>query len=115
MRPFFLFLALLEMGLIFWSSSRPGPEGGLPHPWDKGAHLLAYLLLGYLWGRGLGRPLLAVLLAWGYGGLDELHQSLVPGREVSFGDFLADGAGALLGVYLATRGDGGRRRGLTRP
>ena len=81
MRPFYALLALLWMGVLWWLSERPFPGAGLPHPWDKLAHFLAYALLGALWRRGLGRFLPAFLLAAFYGVVDEAHQSLVPGRE----------------------------------
>jgi VanZ family protein len=39
---------------------------------------------------------IALLIAAGYAGLDEWHQSFVPTRQASIGDVLIDSAGALL-------------------
>lgn len=90
------------MGVLWHLSSQPATGAGLPHPWDKGAHLLAYALLGFLLGRGLGRFRPAFLLAALYGVVDEGHQSFVPGREAFGLDLLAD----FLGAYLGARGAG---------
>uniref|UniRef100_A0A7C2GH54 VanZ-like domain-containing protein n=1 Tax=Thermus islandicus TaxID=540988 RepID=A0A7C2GH54_9DEIN len=102
MRPFFLFLALSWMGALWWLSDQPTPGGGLPHPWDKLAHFLAYALLGALWRRGLSRFAPAFLLSALYGVVDEGHQSFVPGREAFGLDLVAD----FLGAYLGARGGG---------
>uniref|UniRef100_A0A7C5ZZU9 VanZ-like domain-containing protein n=1 Tax=Thermus tengchongensis TaxID=1214928 RepID=A0A7C5ZZU9_9DEIN len=114
MRPLPLLLALGHMGLLWWLSSQPATGMGLPHPWDKGAHFLAYLLLGFLLRLGLGRFLPAFLLAALYGALDEWHQSFVPGREAFGWDLLADALGAWAGakypvVACATTGAPKRR------
>ncbi|WP_234553521.1 VanZ family protein [Thermus caliditerrae] len=98
MRPLPLLLALGHMGLLWWLSSQPATGMGLPHPWDKGAHFLAYLFLGLLLRLGLGRFLPAFLLAALYGALDEWHQSFVPGREAFGLDLLADALGAWAGA-----------------
>ena len=75
-------------------------DGGL----DKLAHFGAYLVLGALLAFGANRqgirPLAAVGLGMLYGVLDELHQSLVPGRSPELGDWLADALGTLAGVAL---------------
>jgi len=72
---------------------------------DKVVHLGLYAVLGLAlaWaGResGWNRPFLLLALGFGYGVLDEWHQSFVPGRDPSFGDLLADGVGVALGVLL---------------
>jgi VanZ family protein len=71
---------------------------------DKVAHFTAYLILGYLSAHAtkrLGAPvLLAIGVGWIYGVLDEFHQSFVPRRDPSFGDWIADAAGVLVGVCL---------------
>ncbi len=99
----YLVLAVLYMALIFFLSSLPGSAAGIPPPWDKLAHALEYGGLGFLLGRGLGRPLPAAVLAVLYGLSDELHQRYVPGREASAGDLLADAVGALIGAFFARR------------
>ncbi|PIE51432.1 teicoplanin resistance protein VanZ [Candidatus Fermentibacteria bacterium] len=42
------------------------------------------------------------MLSFGFfwGALDELHQSFVPGRDCSAGDFAADSIGLIIGVFL---------------
>lgn len=45
-----------------------------------------------------------------YAVLDELHQSFVPNRTLSFGDFTADVIGILAGFWLARRWDAARMR-----
>jgi hypothetical protein len=101
-RGLYLGLALGWMGVLWYFSSLPATGVGLPHPWDKGAHLLAYALLGFLLGRGLGGLYPAFFLAALYGLVDEWHQSFVPGREAFGLDLLADS----LGAYLGARGAG---------
>ena len=71
---------------------------------DKFLHALEYALLCVLLFRALRlthrpwlyrfSPLAAFVLSSLYGATDELHQGLV-GRTMSFGDWLADSAGAL--------------------
>lgn len=97
-----LLLALGEMGLVWWLSDQPATGMGLPHPWDKGAHLLAYSLLGFLLGVAFGEDRPAFFLAALYGLVDEWHQSHVPGREAFGLDLVAD----FLGAYLGARWGG---------
>jgi VanZ family protein len=74
-------------------------------------HGLAFgsLAVTLLWGRqqGLpGRPVtasgaaFAIAVASGYGIVDELHQSFIPGRDAAVHDWIADSAGALAAVLL---------------
>ncbi|BFH76533.1 VanZ family protein [Thermus thermophilus] len=100
MRPPYLLLALLWMGVLWWFSAQPATGVGLPHPWDKAAHFLAYLVLGLLLRLGLGGFSLAFLFASLYGVVDEWHQSFVPGREAFGLDLLADFLGAWVGARL---------------
>lgn len=103
LRGFFLGLALLWMGILWWLSDQPATGAGLPHPWDKAAHFLAYALLALLWRLGLGGFWGAFLLASGYGVVDEWHQSFIPGREAFGWDLLADALGAFFGARGAGR------------
>jgi len=99
----FPWLALAWAALIFAASSQPGSSVGLPPPWDKLAHLIAYAVLaGLLHAAGLARRW-AFALAVLYGASDEWHQSFVPGRDASLGDLLADAVGALAALVPATR------------
>jgi hypothetical protein len=122
--------AALWAGAILAVSSIPGGTigGGLFPGCDKLAHLIEYSVLGSLlgfWvvtrggaGRGGGatgalpgraqdgRPrwhpaawLVAAAVA--FAGLDEVHQRLIPGREMDFWDFGADTAGVVLGLVVA--------------
>ncbi len=53
----------------------------------------------------------SLLVAIGYGLLDEFHQSFVPGRSSTLADVGLDAMGALVGVLVA---DIGVRLGKTR-
>ncbi len=78
--------------------------------WDKALHFLEYLPLGFLVAVGMRhRPLslskvtvciLGILLTFGFGCLDEFHQSFVSGRFASFSDVLADTLGGGVGVII---------------
>lgn len=95
------------MILIWTLSSRPGDSISIPGGFDKLAHFVEYAVLGFLLGKGLGRPLwwAALLAAVAWGGIDEWHQSWVPLRDSSALDVAADGLGALIGVAGAIISD----------
>ena len=99
---------VLVAAVIFTLSSLPGSQLDVrlfPHA-DKLAHALEFGALGLFLIRALdhtvdwrpqlqlGLTLAVVLL---YGGLDELHQSIVPLRDVS----LLDAAAAIIGGGVA--------------
>lgn len=75
---------------------------------DKTGHFVAYAVLGVLATRAVagGLPrrltwsiaLLAMLIASGYGALDEVHQAFVAGRSADVHDWYADTAGAVIGL-----------------
>ena len=102
---------LLYCLLIFWLSAQSDPDSLSPFvvP-DKIAHLLEYTGFGFLLMRllsylkpdwGAVQPLIWVLSgALLYGFSDEIHQYFVPGREFSWMDLVADGAGGYLGARL---------------
>ncbi len=102
---------LLYCLLIFCLSAQSdlGRLSPFPVP-DKIAHLLVYTGFGFLLMRMLVflkpeqdvvRQLIWVLsVALLYGLSDEVHQYFVPGREFSWMDLLADGAGGYLGARL---------------
>lgn len=78
----------------------------IPHR-DKLAHLVLYSGLAWLlsWVFTLVGWKLAVrttvfLVVVGYGALDEWLQSFIPSRSMDFADWLADVAGACLGMIL---------------
>jgi VanZ family protein len=102
------------MALIFFLSA----QSDLPaveRVSDKTLHVAAYFVFGLLCLRAthggfvplrVGPVLAAVALAVAYGGLDEWHQSWVPGRTPSVLDWVADGVGVALAcaaVALWTR------------
>ncbi len=82
-------------------------------------HSLAYLVFGVtLYLAWQGRPhalLLAAATAMIYAGVDEWHQSWVPGRSPSLADWTADVIGAAAGARGASWLQARRRRGGTDP
>jgi VanZ family protein len=108
---------LLVLGVIFWLSHQPSLVIVPPlFPMqDKVMHAVEFVILGLvlLWNRDLfdtrfGWGLMAAAgILWAAS--DEVHQSFVPGRDCSSGDFLADCAG-LMAVMLLL----GRRTGSVR-
>ncbi len=114
-------LALLLLGawaLLIWdlSSQRaPVPVGASPW-WELASNLAHAPLFGTLtllvaalclrrrdggWPRPeRGRVALVLALALGYGVLDELHQSRVPGRDASALDVLTDLVSAVLVLWI---------------
>jgi VanZ family protein len=75
---------------------------------DKTGHFVAYAGLAVLSVRavagGLPRRVtwrvawLALTIAGGYGIVDEIHQTFVPGRSGDIADWYADVTGALIGI-----------------
>lgn len=129
-RPLALLLVAAWMALIWWLSSRPG--GGSSHSlfmhwlWNS-AHAPLFGMLA-LWSalvlpRAEGWPelsrrhvVLVLCFVLAAAGLDELHQSHTPGRDMSGLDILTDlvGASCTLAV-IAYVGDGrADERGLWR-
>lgn len=99
------------MGIIFFLSHQPGSSlhFSLPPGADKLGHALLYGLLAAAALPALApsrrRPtwrtgILVVLVCLLYGVSDELHQAMVPGRDPSLGDLIADTAGAAAVVVL---------------
>ena len=74
---------------------------------DKIAHFIAYAALGFAvalmfprnwWKKPLAMAFIAIGIASFYGITDEFHQSFVPGRDSSIGDWVADTLGAITGT-----------------
>lgn len=86
----------------------------------KGAHFIAYLVLGTLTINACRRSsltmrkagLMAFILCLLYAGLDEWHQYFVPGRSAQVWDVLLDSSGALLGFCLYCFGEYIWRKGI---
>jgi VanZ family protein len=97
-------------GLIFYFSSQSGIDLPSFSQSDKMLHLMEYAVLGGLAYRFFQRLLpgktpafvvmVAFLFALVYGLSDEFHQSFVSGRDSSWFDILADGAGGYFGARL---------------
>ena len=94
-----------------WSAQQVLHYAGLlEHYVRKTAHVTEYFLLAVtvafpLWVyrlRGWRLVLCAGLFCMGFAGLDEWHQSFVPGRSPALRDVFIDTAGSLAGIY-ATR------------
>jgi VanZ family protein len=96
-----VFAALLLA--VGWLALTPQPPRALSTGWDKSNHLIAFavlMLVGRLsWPR---RPWALGLALLAYGGLIELAQTQVPGRDGEWPDLLADAFGLALGL-LADR------------
>ena len=98
--------AALWAAVLFLLSESSGLGLGLLPGADKLVHGGLFLILGLFlaWGKartGSGVSLLLFfLIGVGYGALDEWHQSFVPGRDASLGDWVADSAGVMLGLVL---------------
>ena len=98
--------AAIQASLIFYLSAQTSPPGVDLGP-DYVLHGIGYLILGgaVSWGMsgGLRKVLsgpesaVCLLLSVLYGGIDEFHQSFVPGRDPSLHDLAADAVGAALG------------------
>jgi VanZ family protein len=114
-RFFYKLPAILYAILVFWLSSIPKDE--LPEMmifrFDKLLHLAEYTVFGILlmlaYSTSQSRrvteraSLFALTTGILYGGTDELHQLLVPGRYASVFDLIADAIGISLGIYLFSR------------
>ena len=107
---------LLYMFSIFYLSSGPVEGAVLSQFPDYELHAAAYFVFYFLahWAvheglttaGGRGGYWLPWLLTVIYGASDEIHQSFVPSRDCSVGDFAADVAGGslgLMGVALLNR------------
>lgn len=102
--PPILWVAIILVGTS-WPSLKLGPDD---LALDKVAHFSAYAILAALALRATLTPrrlVTAVSVVFGVavlGAVDEWHQSFIPGRSMSFPDWVADTAGATVGV-LAVR------------
>lgn len=85
---------------IAWFAFTPAPPAGIERVWDKLQHAFAFLVLSTLLDSALSRRgvWFKVLLAFSYGALIEAVQSLLPWRDASLRDLLADLLG--IGVYF---------------
>lgn len=103
---------LLYAILIIGLSSIPGERviGVKVLSWDKLLHAVEFMIFGILVTRAIVFRmadqvkifLIALLIAGIFGALIEVYQILIPGRESSYVDWVADLVGAALGslAYL---------------
>jgi hypothetical protein len=99
--------SVLYYALIYWLSAQPNIRIGLDIPFlDKILHTVLYTGFGFCLSYSAARfdrkapgPRFVVLFLLGalLGGLDEFHQSFVPGRNADGGDAAVDVLGVLLG------------------
>jgi len=87
---------------LFWGGSQPFAVGLFPAPLDKLAHSVYFATLSLLlwFGTGGRWPVLLFLVVAAIGGLDELHQATLPGRQAGFYDFLTDTVAAGLTIAM---------------
>jgi VanZ family protein len=115
----------LYAGLIWYMSSRSTAPGSsfFTFPFgDKVGHALMFGVLAALIWRALrgsfelspSAALIAttVLLAVIYGGIDEIHQSYVPGRSSDAWDLAADALGAMAITFSLYLFAASRKKGL---
>jgi len=75
---------------------------------DKLAHGIEFGILGFfllrsfnhLYGNEFKIYIFVFLVGTAYGGLDEIHQMFVQGREASMWDFIADSTGIVLSLMI---------------
>ncbi len=109
----FIYLPLIIHWItIFILTSLPSDRLPSLEVGDKLNHFLAFFVLGFFLNLTLKYQtkfqsfkrnvlLITIIIAAGYGLLDELHQLLVPGRSAEVLDWVADFIGALTGSLLA--------------
>ena len=97
---FFFYLFLILIG-----SSIPGKSVPtvFAFTWDKLLHVIEYFflgILGYRAYRNSYKYITIMISMFGiiFGCIDEMWQSLIPGRNPSYYDVIADGIGVILGV-----------------
>jgi len=107
---FSILWAILYAMLIIGLSSIPGRS--FPDiKWlsqDKLIHICEYLIFGILVGQVIAFRVTArsriflftLLLAGAFGALDEVYQTLIPGRDNSYADWIADLLGVIAGSSL---------------
>lgn len=97
--------------MLFTATSIPVerlPSLGLS---DKINHLIAFFLLAILLYLTLiyqrksrflyeKAAIATIIICMLYGAIDEIHQLFIPGRFAEILDWVADGSGAILGVFL---------------
>lgn len=101
-------LLLVMLISLFLAGATPFAVNLIPAPLDKLAHAVVFMLVAATIGIAVGLQthgaiLIAAALAIAIGGLDELHQTLLTGRNAGWDDFAADAVGAFSGALLLAR------------
>jgi VanZ family protein len=94
-----LILVILTIGIL----SLLPPESGFELKKDKLGHFLAYLALSVnamYFVVGWRHLVITVILVLGYGGVLEILQGFVPGRDSSILDMVANSYGAFVGIGI---------------
>ena len=103
-RPWQLLLTVL-IAVVCYLALAPAPPHALDLGWDKLNHAAAFAALtvsGCFGFPGSRRTVLVVLIGLlGFGGLIEILQAFVPGRDCDWHDLLADAVGIAAGATLA--------------
>ncbi|PAW76465.1 MAG: hypothetical protein B9S32_15270 [Verrucomicrobia bacterium Tous-C9LFEB] len=103
---------LLYALIITTISSIPSqqlPPGGFENS-DKIAHLVLYSGAGFVARRAVASSPVAIVMVSAYGAFDELYQNLIPGRNCSASDWIADTVGGIVGALLYIWYEKSRRR-----
>ena len=96
---------VLLLIVVSWFALVPVPPRAFTTGWDKLNHASAFAALAlsarlaFPGGRRAASIVVAALLA--YGGLIEIVQLFVPGRESEWADLLGDAVGVAIGMGLA--------------
>jgi VanZ family protein len=97
-------LAVLAV-VVLYLALMPAPPHTLDTGWDKLNHALAFASLAvcscFSGAASPRRLLIAGALLVGFGGLIELLQSQIPGRDAEWADLLADTIGMVVGMLSA--------------
>ena len=108
---------LVLVVVVGWLALSPKPPPRVDLGWDKLNHACAFAALAAAacfslrFERARPAALLALLV---YGGLIEIAQTNVPGRNGEWADLLADAVGIAIGALLAAALLGAAERALTR-
>jgi VanZ family protein len=96
---------VLWAGVILTATSLPNVPASPGHGADKVAHLAMYGILGALalraaWAtaRSARRLVLTLLSIALFAAVDEWHQAFIPNRSADPADWVADVAGATIGI-----------------
>ncbi len=97
--------AAVWAGVILAATSVPNVPSPPAAGSDKVLHLIAYAILGMLWLRAgtVGAPgprtlVLTLAAVAAFAAVDEWHQRFIPTRFADPADWIADVAGATLGI-----------------